>query len=171
MSHTDIRDWEEFKGLGQAKIAQIKASVEIGRRMNRQEENQARIRIRNTEHIVKMVMTRMRYLKNEVFKIVFCDPRNRIIDISEVAQGTPTGANPIIREIVSQALQKFASGVICVHNHPFGKALPSKEDEMFTKELRHAIELMDIKLLDHIIFGEKEFYSFDKGIARKYQEL
>jgi len=93
-----------------------------------------------------------------------------MLDTVEIAQGTPTGSCPIIREIISLALQKFATGIICMHNHPFGEAGPSKEDEIFTKELRDAGKLMDIKLLDHIIFGEDSYCSFDRRAVQLYQE-
>lgn len=171
MSHTDIRDWEEFKGTGKAKIAQIRAAIEIGRRLNQQAQEQTKLNIKSTTHVVELFMVRMRDLKNEVFKVILCDASNRVIDITEVAQGIPTGSNPIIRKIISQAIQKFASGIICLHNHPSGEPEPSKEDILFTKELRRALETMDIKLLDHIIFGESKFYSYDLNKTMSYQEI
>lgn len=170
MSHTDIRDWKEFKGLGKAKIAQIRAALEIARRFNNQEEKSTNFKIESTTHVVGLFRSRMRDLKYEVFKVILCDAQNRILDTVEIAQGTPTGSYPVIREIISVALQKFASGLICMHNHPFGEAAPSKEDEIFTKELRDAGKLMDIKLLDHIIFGEDSYYSFDRKTVRPYSE-
>lgn len=168
MSHTDMRDWKEFKGLGKAKIAQLKAAIEIARRFNNQEEKGNKQTIASTEKAVELFKSRMRGLKNEVFKAVLCDPRNRIIEVVEIAHGTPTESYPIVREIISKALQSFSSGIICIHNHPFGKPTPSKEDEAFTSALKEAGKFMDIKLLDHIIFGEEEFYSFDKRVTKKY---
>lgn len=169
MSHTDIRDWKEFKGLGNAKLSQIRAAVEIARRYNFEENNgKSQIKLTSTDHVVELYKPRMRDLKYEVFKVILCNPRNRIIDIIEMDQGTPTGSSPIIREIVSKALQNFASGIICMHNHPGGDAYPSKEDERFTKELNDAMRIVDIKLLDHIIFGESNYYSFDKKLVFNY---
>lgn len=168
MSHTDMRDWKGFKGLGKAKIAQLKATMEIARRFNNQEENEQKPTIKCTEDIVEMFKSRMRDLKSEVVKVVLCDARNRIIEIVEVAQGTPTESYPIVREIISKALQHFASGIACIHNHPFGEPTPSREDELFTSTLKETGKVMDIKLLDHIIFGEEGFYSFDKKMTREY---
>lgn len=168
MSHTDIREWKEFKGLGQAKIAQIKAALEIGRRFREQEIKENKTKITCAKDVVELFKSRMCYLKNELVKVVLCDAKNRIIEVVEIAQGTPTESYPLVREIVSKALQSFASGVICIHNHPLGDPTPSKDDEIFTKTLKEAFALMGISLLDHIIFGEDAFYSFEKMAATKY---
>lgn len=104
-------------------------------------------------------------LKKEVFKILLLDGQNKLIDITEVEEGSITEAHPIIREIVSKALQNFAASIICVHNHPSGDPSPSAEDKDFTEQLRDAGEIMQIKLLDHIIMGDNKYFSFaDKGL-------
>lgn len=163
MSHTDIRDWKEFKGLGQAKIAQIKAAIEIGRRFTT-ENKPPKIKIKSSKDIANLFMVRMRDLKKEVFKVLLLDRRNNVVDIVEIIEGTVSQSNPIIREIISKALQSFASGLVCVHNHPAGDIQPSTEDRAFTKELRRAAETMQLSMLDHIIIGEDSYYSFaDKG--------
>lgn len=159
MSHTDIRDWKEFKGLGQAKISQIKAAIEIGRRFLT-EQKQVKDKIKNSKDIVDLFMGRMRDLKKEVFKILLLDSRNNIIETIEITEGTVTQANPIIREIISKALQSFAVGLVCIHNHPSGDPCPSKEDRDFTKELCRAGSIMQIKVLDHIIIGDNQYHSF-----------
>lgn len=170
MGHTDIRDWKEFKGLGTAKLAQLKAALEIARRFNEHEGTNKKPLIKYTEEVVKMFKPRMRDLKNEIFKAILCDSKNRIIDVVEITQGTPTDSFPITREIISKALQNFASGVICIHNHPFSEPSPSKEDEIFTSALKEACKLTGIRLLDHIIFGIDQFYSFDKNCSNSYKE-
>ncbi len=168
MSHTDIRDWKEFKGLGEAKIAQLKAALELARRFNHQSPHSERVYCRTTEDVIKLFLPRMRYLKNEIFKAVFCDSKNRIIDVVEIAQGTPTESYPVIRELISKALQNFAAGIICLHNHPFGDPAPSKDDEIFTKTTKEVAMIMGISFLDHIIFGEDSFYSSERKTIVKY---
>ena len=164
MSHTDTRDWLEFKGVGTAKIAQIKAALEIGRRFREDETRLERPRIKSAQDIVDILMPRMRDLKKEVFKVVFLNSQNRIIAIEDLEEGTVNHAAPIIREIFQRALQHFAVSIICVHNHPAGDVAPSVEDKTFTKELCDAGKLMGIKVLDHVILGDNEFYSFtDEG--------
>ena len=167
MSHTDIREWKEFKGLGPAKIAQIHAALEIGRRFRDVEVNGPRQKIASAQDIVDMIMPQMRDLKTEIFKVVYLNSNNRIIEISDAAVGTVNHAMPIVREIIHTALQKFAAAIICVHNHPSANIAPSPEDKKFTQELTAAGKLMDIKVLDHIIIGDNTFFSFaEEGLTR-----
>lgn len=163
MSHTDARDWKGLTGLGQAKIAQIKAAVEIGRRFLTQNKN-SKTKIKGSKEVFDLLFGRMRDLKKEIFKILVLDNRNYIIDTIEVTEGTVSQAHPIIREIISKALQSFASSIICVHNHPSGDPYPSKEDRDFTRELCFAGKIMQLNIFDHIIIGDNSYYSFaDKG--------
>lgn len=168
MSHTYIRDWKEFKGLGQAKIAQIKAAIEIGRRF-KEELPEDNPRIKSSKDVTEILIPRMRDLKKEVFKTMLLNSRNGIIDIMEVTEGTVNQATPIIREVFQKALQKFATSIICVHNHPGGDPTPSEEDKNFTKELVKAGKVLQINVLDHIIVGGDEYYSFsDEGEIGDY---
>jgi DNA repair protein RadC len=160
MSHTDLREWRLFKGLGPAKIAQIKAALEIGRRFREDEVLSIKQKIASAQDVVNMLLPQVRDLKTEVSKVVFLDSDNQIIDISDAATGTVNQALPIIREIIHTALQKYAAAIVCVHNHPSGNTTPSPEDKQFTKELSAAGKLMGIKVLDHIIIGGDTFYSF-----------
>lgn len=168
MSHIDNRDWLEFRGLGQAKIAQIKAAFEIARRFNEEQSLKLKPRICSAQDIVGMFMPRMRDLKKEVFKVVFLNSQNRIIEIEDVEEGTVNSAMPIIREIFQRALQHFASAIICVHNHPSGLAVPSPEDKIFASRLFEAGEIMQIRVLDSIIIASNEFYSFEEESGKIY---
>jgi DNA repair protein RadC len=160
MSHTDLREWKLFKGLGPAKIAQIKAALEIGRRFREDEVLSNKQKISSAQDVVNIILPQVRDLKTEVSKIVCLDSDNQIIDIGDAATGTVNQARPIIREIIHTALQKYAAAIVCVHNHPSGNTTPSPEDKQFTKELSAAGKLMGIKVLDHIIIGGDTFYSF-----------
>ncbi len=164
LSHTDLSQWKELKGLGSAKIAQVKAAIEIGRRFREDELKEKKVKVKSSKDIIQFLMPRMRDLKFEIFKTVLLDTQNGVIDIVDMEQGTVNKANPIIREIFQKALQNFATALICVHNHPSGTIDPSKEDKDFTRELCQAGKVMQIKVLDHIIIGDKKHYSFaDKG--------
>ena len=165
MIHTDMREWKEFKGMGPAKIAQIQAALEIGRRFRDVEVRSSKQKIASANEVVSIIMPQMRDLKTEVFKVVYLNSNNRIIDISDAATGTVNHAMPIVREIIHAALQKFAAAIICVHNHPSANIAPSPEDKKFTQELSAAGKLMDIKVLDHIIIGDGNYFSFaDEGL-------
>lgn len=164
MSHIDMRDWKVFKGLGPAKISQIKAALEIGRRFREDEVSINKQKIGSAKDVVDIITPQIRDLKIEVFKVVYLDSSNKIIDIVDTAVGTVNHAMPIVREIIHLALQKFAASIICIHNHPSGNSSPSLEDEEFTKELAQAGMILQVKVLDHIIIGNDAYYSFsDKG--------
>jgi len=165
MSHTDISQWKEFKGLGKAKLCQIKAALEIGRRFGEEKTKEKKIKIISSRDAVNSLMNRMRDLKKEVFKVLLLDGQNRRIDIVEIEEGSVSQANPIIREIMCKALQRFAAAMVCVHNHPSGNPNPSPEDKDFTQELVSAGKVVQIKVLDHIIIGDNQYFSFaDKGM-------
>lgn len=160
MTHTDSRDWKGFKGLGEAKIAHIQAALEIGRRFREDETSVGKQKIKSAKDVVDILMPQLRDLKTEVFKVVHLNSNNRIIDIEDAATGTVNHAMPIVREIIHSALQKFAASIICAHNHPSGGVVPSTQDREMTKELSAAGKLMEIKLVDHIIIGDDNYYSF-----------
>lgn len=164
MGHTDITQWKEIKGLGEAKICQIKAALEIGRRFMG-EEKKPKGSVKSAKEVADLFMPRMRDLKKEVFKVLFLDGRNNIVDIVEIDEGTIAQSSPYVREIISKALQNFSPAIVCVHNHPSGDPKPSQEDRNFTKELINAGKTMQIKILDHVIIGDNKYFSFsDKGL-------
>jgi len=164
MAHTDARDWKEFKGLGGAKIAHIQAALEIGRRYRQDDVSTGKQKIASAKDVVDIIMPQLRDLKTEVFKVVYLDNNNRIIDISDASVGTVDQVFPIVREIIHAALQKFAKSIVCVHNHPSSECSPSAQDRKFTQDLSSAGKLLDIKLLDHIIIaGDKHFSFADQG--------
>jgi len=160
MSRTELSDWDKFKGLGVAKVAQIKAAIEIGRRFREEEVKERRPKINSSQDVAIILMPRMRDLRKEVFKILLLDSRNRVIDLIEVEEGTVNQANPIIREVFQRALQNFAASVICVHNHPSGDPQPSQEDKVFTQEMVQAGKILQVRALDHVIIGDNRYFSF-----------
>ena len=167
MGKADLGRWKELKGLGEAKISQIKAAIEIARRFSEERIREKRPKIKSSEDIVKILMPRMQDLKKEVFKVLLLNSQNRIIDIVEIEEGTVDQAKPIIREVFQKALQESASFIICVHNHPSGSPKPSPEDREFTQALVAAGEALLIKCLDHIIIGNGSYFSFcDEGIIK-----
>ncbi|MDD5561901.1 MAG: DNA repair protein RadC [Candidatus Omnitrophica bacterium] len=167
MGQLDLAHWEKLKGLGNAKISQIKAVIEIARRFNEEKIKEKRPKIKSSEDVAGILMSRMQDLKKEVFKVLLLNPQNRVINIVEIGQGTVDQANPIIREIFQKALEDSASFMICVHNHPSGSPHPSPEDRDFTQALVKAGEVLLIKCLDHIIIGNGSYFSFcDEGLIK-----
>lgn len=165
MSHTDIFAWKDFKGIGKAKIAQIKAAIEIGRRFREGEAKENKPKIKSSKDAAGIMMPRMRDLKYELFKAILLNSQNMLIDIVEIEQGTVNEANPIIREILHKAIENFASSIICIHNHPSGDENPSEEDKHFTRQIASAGNTLGIKVIDHIIIGDDKYFSFaDQGL-------
>lgn len=164
LSGIDMSRWREFRGLGAAKIAQIKAAIEIGRRFREEAAKENKPRVRSSQEVAEIFLPRMRDLKKEIFKILLLDSKNRAIDCLEIVSGTVNQVYPIIREIFQKSLQYFATSIICIHNHPSGDCSPSKEDKAFTRELHQTGKALQVHILDHIIIGNGRYYSFaDSG--------
>jgi len=160
MSRADISRWRSVKGLGDAKICQIKAALEIGRRFRQETAADSLNKISCAKDAADFLMPVMRDLSKEIVKVILLDSQNRLIEVFDAAQGTVNFAVPILREIFQKALQHHAAALIAVHNHPSGDVRPSSDDRMFTKRLREAGDVMQIKVLDHVIIGYECFYSF-----------
>ena len=105
----------------------------------------------DTEDFLK---ARLAGLEHESFCIIYLDNRHRVIDFDELFRGTVDGTSVYPREVVKESLARNAAAIILAHNHPSGVAEPSQADERITKRLKAALELVDIRVLDHLIVGE-----------------
>lgn len=112
MIQTDVREWKEFKGLGPAKLAQIQAALEIGRRFREVEALKGKQKISSSRDVFDIIMPQMRDRKTELFKVIYLNSSNKIIEINDAAVGTVNQAMPIVREIIHSALQKFAAAIL-----------------------------------------------------------
>ncbi|MFA5287554.1 MAG: DNA repair protein RadC [Candidatus Omnitrophota bacterium] len=165
MSHTDVKQWVGLKGVGPAKIAQIRSALEIGRRFREEKIKDSRPVVRSSKEAAEILTPRMRHLKKEVFKIMLLDSGSKVIEIIEVQEGTVNRVCPVIREVFAKALEYFAVSIICLHNHPCGDSHPSPEDKEFTAQLVSAGKAIEINVLDHIIIGKDRYFSFaDKNL-------
>ena len=113
----------------------------------------------------RILAQRYRDLDQEIFSVVFLDTKHRVISIEELFRGTINTASVFPREIVKRALNLGAAAIIAVHNHPSGNPEPSNEDKRVTTDLKSACALMEIALLDHVVVGSNNYFSFaDRGI-------
>lgn len=159
----------EIKGLSTAKIAQIKAAVELGRRMM-SEERALEGPIRSSADVAGYLMPLLRDLKHEVFKVVLLDRRNSVLDVVDVDEGDVAQTQPSIRKIMLRAAQAYAAGLIAVHNHPSGDPTPSEQDKLLTRDLVIAGRAMEIRVFDHLIIGDGRYFSFaDEGLIEEYE--
>ncbi len=157
LAGADVVELTAVEGMGVAKVAQLKAAVELGRRMLA--ECDAGECIRSAEEVKKRFFPRLKGKPVEEFWVLFLNSRNRVLAEEQMDAGTPSCAYPHLRAILARALAHFATGIICVHNHPSGSVEPSPEDVAFTRRLRTACETMDIRMLDHVIVGSSDCYS------------
>lgn len=102
------------------------------------------------------LQARLRHLGHELFCCLYLDNRHRVLRFDEMFRGTIDGTSVYPREVVKEALQINAAAVILAHNHPSGVAEPSQADERITKRIKSALQLVDIRLLDHLIIGDGE---------------
>lgn len=163
ISILNINSLKRIKGIGTAKACQIVSCFELGRRLSSFKEEK-RFVVKDSKKIAEILMPEMQFLEKEHFKVVFLDSRLRIIKEETVFIGSLNSSVIHPREIFKAALRENAAAVVFVHNHPSMDPEPSDEDILVTKELVEAGELLGIKVVDHIIIGGKEFFSFkDKG--------
>jgi DNA repair protein RadC len=159
-----IQNLTALKGIGTAKACQIKAALELSKRLV-QEKWRTTERIQCSDDAFHYVRLRMRDLPREVFRVLFLTNRHDIIEDLELFRGSLTESVVSSREIILQAVRTNAAAVILVHNHPSGEVSPSPEDRQITSKIVQACRFVDIHVLDHIIVGKDQFFSFaDQGL-------
>ena len=151
-------------GLGLARYATLHAMLELVRR-HFLEVMQTGPALLNAQATRDYLRARLRDLPHEVFGCLYLDNRHRVIAFEELFRGTLDGASVYPREVVKQALARNAAALILVHNHPSGVTEPSQADEMITRRLKDALNLVEIRVLDHLIVGDTRCESFaERGL-------
>ena len=153
--------FKKVKGLGLAKICMIFAVREIGLRQLR-EKMIGQNFVRSPQAVTDYLTAALRDQKREIFKVLFLDKALRIIGERDLFYGTIDEAAVHPREIVKAALEFHASSIVLVHNHPSGKVEPSREDYEITQKIKAACQTVSIRVLDHIIIGENQYFSFSE---------
>ncbi|MBI4550919.1 MAG: DNA repair protein RadC [Candidatus Latescibacteria bacterium] len=159
----EISELCEVPGIGPVKAAQVKAAVEVGRRLEAPDVE--RVAFGSSAEVANYFIPRLRDLKKEVFKVVLLDARNKLIKEMTVSEGSLTASIVHPREVFKPAILESAAAVIFVHNHPSGDPTPSQDDLKITTQLVEAGRMIDIRVLDHIIVGHRTFTSLaSKGL-------
>jgi DNA repair protein RadC len=156
-----LSELKEIKGIGDAKGMQILALFELSKRIK--SGVIAEKVVNSSEDIAGYYMERMRGLKKEHLIAVFLDSKNKIINDKVISIGTLNSSLVHPREVFKSAIKESANSIILVHNHPSGDPAQSEEDEQITQKLNEVGKLLDIEILDHVIVGKDEFYSFKEG--------
>lgn len=153
-----------FKGIGEAKAISIISALELGRR-RRVEEAVELTKITSSKTIFEMMQPIIGELPHEEFWIVYLNNSNKVISKSQLSKGGITGTLVDVRLVFKMALEMGATGLILCHNHPSGTLIPSDADKQITRKLKLAGDSLEIKVLDHLIITEMNYFSFvDEGI-------
>jgi len=153
----------QYPGIGTAKAAQIKAVVELCKRMASTGE-EIRPTIRSPQDAAHIIMEEMRFLDREHFKALLLNTKNQLLHVYTVSIGSLNSSLVHPRELFKDAIKASAAALILTHNHPSGDTTPSKEDIDVTKRLMEAGQIIGIDVLDHLIFGQGKWISLkEKG--------
>ncbi|KRB57218.1 DNA repair protein RadC [Flavobacterium sp. Root186] len=154
----------QFKGIGEAKAITIIAALELGRR-RRAEDTVELSKIISSKNAFEIMQPIIGELSHEEFWVLFLNNSNKVISKSQLSKGGIAGTIVDIRLVFKLALENGATGLILCHNHPSGNLKPSDADKQITKKIKTAGEILDVKILDHLIITETKYYSFvDEGI-------
>jgi DNA repair protein RadC len=155
----ELRELATHAGLGLAKASRLHAALELGRRYLACQIDRSDA-LTNPLACANYLRSRIGAYPYEVFACLFLDIRNRVIAFEELFRGSINGAEVHTREVARRCLAHNAASVIFAHNHPSGLAQASREDRELTTQLRRALEMIDVKVLDHFIIGDGKPFSF-----------
>ncbi|MBU7008738.1 DNA repair protein RadC [Peptococcaceae bacterium DYL19] len=161
---SELEELYSIKGIGPAKAAQLKAAIELGKRLAF-EVSDPRKAIKSPRDVFDLLKERMRYLDREHFTAVFLNTKHHVITIETVSVGNLNSSLVHPRELFKNSIKRSAAALVLAHNHPSGDPSPSAEDVEITRRLVEAGKLIGIEVLDHIIIGENGFTSLkEQGI-------
>ena len=161
---------QQVKGIGPANYFGIKLVQAASQRFLRERLADKPVLASPQEFFDYLYQT-MSGLKKEIFKVVYLDSQNQIIDTWDGASGTVDASTVYPREIMERALKVYATGVIFAHNHPSGAVDPSPQDNLLTRDLVYAARVMQVSVLDHLIIGDNRYFSFAAaGLIARYEK-
>lgn len=164
LGRKSIDNLKTFKGIGEAKAITIVAALELGKR-RKESEVSNKNKINGSKDAADYFQPLLGDLNHEEFWVMFLDRGNNIKESFRISQGGISGTVIDVRIILKAALEKGASSIILCHNHPSGTLQASDADLKITRKISEAAKIMDMAVLDHVIIGDKKYYSFaDEGM-------
>lgn len=153
------------RGVGEAKAAQVKAALELGRRLvSTQPEERATVA--SPQDVANLLLAEMSFLEQEHLRVLLLDTRNRVAAIAEVYKGNVNSSLIRAAEVFRDAVRQNCPAIIVVHNHPSGDPTPSSDDVAVTRQLVEAGELLGIEVLDHVVIGRQGHVSLrERGLG------
>ena len=165
ISRASIKELTTVKGIGPAKAVEIKAALEMGRRLMASAP-QERPSITSPSDAANLVMSEMAFLEQEHLRVILLDTRNRVLRTKTVYIGSLNTSVVRIGELFRAAIKENAAALIVVHNHPSGDPSPSPEDIRVTRQIVQAGTLLNIDVLDHLVIGHHRFVSLkERGLG------
>ncbi len=158
LQRLSFEELTKIHGLGEAKAAQVKAALEIGRRLLLAQPEQ-RPQISSPADVASLLQLEMAHLEQEHLRVVLLNTKNYVLKIETVYIGSINSSAVRIGEVFKAALRQNAAALIVVHNHPSGDPTPSPEDVAVTRQLVDAGKLLDVEVLDHLVIGQGRWVS------------
>lgn len=153
------------KGISMAKACQIKAAIELGNRLPREDAEEKPV-IKSPKDVADLIQYEMVGLPQENLWVLLLDTRNRVLKIEKLYKGSLNSSTVRVGELFKSALTNNAASIILAHNHPSGDPTPSPEDVALTRAASQAGRLLDVEVLDHIVIGQNSHVSLkDKGLG------
>ena len=156
---TRLNELTNIKGLGQAKAATVLAALEIGRRIASAKPLE-KIHLSCPQDVADFLMPRLRYAAKEQFVVILLNSKNKVIGTEVVSEGSLSSSIVHPREVFAPAMLHHAAAIMVAHNHPSGDPKPSFEDEEVTRMLSRSGKVLGIPMIDHVIIGDGNYYSF-----------
>ncbi len=165
LGRLEIEDLTSVKGVGTAKAISLLAAIELGMRVARDMDTDHDDKIlKDSNSIALLMRDRLKNLNHEEFWVIFVDRRNRVLSEFALSSGGTAGTVVDCKLLFKKAILSLASGVAVVHNHPSGTLNPSIEDDRLTRRIKEGCQILDIRLLDHVILTAGGHYSYcDQG--------
>jgi DNA repair protein RadC len=160
----ELKRLRALHGIGPAKLSRLMASIELARRLKYSERHPKKI-IRSSQEAYECLYSQLDGLVREEFWVIFLNRGNRILGFQEFGKGGLSSTVVDVRLILKEAIGLSASSLILAHNHPSGNLQPSGSDKSLTRKIHDSAEIMDIRVLDHLILSSEGYFSFaDEGL-------
>jgi len=153
------------RGLAEAKAAQLKAALELGRRLLSTQPEE-RLVVKSPEDVANLLQAEMSFLDQEELRLVLLNTKNQVLTVCQVYKGSVSTSLIRVSELFRQAVRENCPALVVVHNHPSGDPTPSPEDIKITEQIVKAGKLLDIEVLDHLIIGHQRYVSLkERGLG------
>ncbi|MBR6641439.1 MAG: DNA repair protein RadC [Clostridia bacterium] len=159
LEEASLEELMKVRGIGKVKAIQIKAVLEIAKRINSNKLNETKIKITSPKQVYDMLSSELKDAKVEHVKVILLDAKSHVKSVITVCIGMTNKSMVSPKEILSEPIKQLASSIVLVHNHPSGDTTPSRQDILLTKKIIDYATIFDITLLDHVIIGANGYTS------------